>query len=817
MNLVRRFLLNLSLILIVSTSTALCSSKEKTGESQTNKPWQNIFLKWNKELGNNSGVGVVRSIQINPENNTSVLAGALLAGVWQSNDAGENWKLVSGGVPEVTYVNDIQFSREDANVVYAGTNVGVIKSLNGGKDWQYTNLNIAAKFPQSYGKYIWLGMAKTSNLVYVTITENGTNKLYKTTDGGENWQSVYQTKQRIWDMRIKPDDENIVYLLEQSSKTKWINFLKSEDGGKTFEVICEGYPCDYDTKVHRARIAVTPANNDVVYISTGFNGGGKNDKISFFRSDDAGASFVKMNGQLTKPLVHESGPKDFLYETCHLAQLSWNFAFTASETDENFIACAANKIKVSTDGGKTWQYDLSGSIVKGREYDRYPSAKSHSGVHGDHHGLAIIGKHIWNANDGGVYYSADGGYTVVKDKTDGMGIQELWGFGQAFKKDVMAVGLNHNQICFYDEKAYGGWIGFNGADAMAANVNPIDDVFMYTHPWGHEKVERNLKGIRGHKTQKLGIELGYITLDNLEFHPHHYYTIYGADYGDRNKTYKLAKTTDNAETWEHIASFEEDKANVVSVKVSFADANYVYAVVQPNRVIKSTDEGKIWTEISPPSSLIQNMKLWRMAVSDTNPKHVWVTVKGHQNQLKVIHTQDGGETWKDYSQGLPLFEIFSMIYQRGSDDLLYLGTTHGVFYRKKGMSQWAKLGTGLPAAQVSFIHINYAKSKLRIGTNRGIWQIDLYEKTAPKANISANQLVIDKNVDPKVQFADYSVVLEGASFKWQFPGAEPKTSTEERPVVSYENAKPGYYDVTLEVKDEMGKSTQSLKGFIEVK
>ena len=85
------------------------------------------------------------------------------------------------------------------------------------------------------------------------------------------------------------------------------------------------------------------------------------------------------------------------------------------------------------------------------------------GIHGDHHGLSIIGDHIWNGNDGGVYYSSDKGMTVVKDKSDGLGIQELWGFSQSFKNDIMAVGLNHNRTSFRDDSVYGGWIAVRGA------------------------------------------------------------------------------------------------------------------------------------------------------------------------------------------------------------------------------------------------------------------------------------------------------------------------------------------------------------------
>lgn len=225
------------------------------------------------------------------------------------------------------------------------------------------------------------------------------------------------------------------------------------------------------------------------------------------------------------------------------------------------------------------------------------------------------------------------------------------------------------------------------------------------------------------------------------------------------------------------------------------------------------DEGKTWIDVNPPASLLKGFALWRLAVSDKNPNHLWVSVKTNQGIVKVIHSKDGGLTWNDYSDGLPQYAIYSMVYQRGSDDILYLGTRFGIFYRKANMPQWELFGSGMPVANTSFMFINYATGKLRVGTSRGLWENDLVELTAPKANSTASKKVVSTD-DPMVQFADYSVANKNATFSWKFPGANPSSSTEERPLVSYKNAKKGSYNVTLIVTDSRGKSTQTLKNFI---
>ncbi|AZQ63824.1 hypothetical protein EI427_16800 [Flammeovirga pectinis] len=780
--------------------------------AQNGTPWSQLFLDWNNTQ-DNGGVGVVRSIRINPSRTNSVLIGAATAGIWHTSDSGNNYTLVSGGVPEVEWVNEIVYSRANTEIVYAGTDVGVVKSLDAGLTWSYTGLRRSK--PNHYSEDQWVDLANTSSdVVYATVKEGASYKLYKTTDGGVNWVEMYSSIHRIWDMRVKPNDSNTIYILEQSSATGWINFKRSTDGGVVFNTVSNGFPSNSNNNTHRARLATTPANNNVVYIAIGYNGGGVEDKISFFKSSDSGLSFTKKCcGNSNTPLEYANGPSDFTYETCHLSQLSWNFAFTVSETNEDVIACAANKLKISEDGGETWKYDRSGNVVTGAQYDNYSSNNAHTGVHGDHHGLSIIGDNIWNANDGGVYHSSDRSNTVVLDKSDGLGVQELWGYSQSFKNDIMAVGLNHNQICFRDDNVYGGWIGVNGADAMAANVNPIDDQYMYNHPWGHERVKRSLEGKTGHEHQELGIELGYITLDNLEFDPHQYYTIYGSDYGDRNETYKLAKTTDNAKTWQVIKNFEEEQKNAVSIKVSFANSNYVYAVVKPGKVIKSEDKGETWADVSPPSNLVNGKNLWRIAVSDKDPNHIWVTISENDAQNKVLHSVDGGTTWANFSAGLPNQNIYSLIYQRGSDDILYLGTSFGVYYRKNGMQQWALFGTGMPACKTPFLFINYATGKLRLGTSRGLWENDLIGRTPPKANITADRNVID-DTNQIIKYADYSVIDQNATYLWSFPNGIPSTSIEERPTVSYARATGDSFTATLTVTDSRGTSTQTLTDFI---
>jgi PKD repeat protein len=99
----------------------------------------------------------------------------------------------------------------------------------------------------------------------------------------------------------------------------------------------------------------------------------------------------------------------------------------------------------------------------------------------------------------------------------------------------------------------------------------------------------------------------------------------------------------------------------------------------------------------------------------------------------------------------------------------------------------------------------------------GAWEHDLYETSPPKAQISAStNKVICKSTD-MVQFKDYSTVRNAsATWAWSFPGGTPSTSNVENPIVSYNGAANGMYDVSLTVTDAFGISTQTLNNFITV-
>ena len=69
-------------------------------------------------------------------------------------------------------------------------------------------------------------------------------------------------------------------------------------------------------------------------------------------------------------------------------------------------------------------------------------------------------------------------------------------------------------------------------------------------------------------------------------------------------------------------------------------------------------------------------------------------------------------------------------YHRGSDNGIYLGTRAGVYYKNNEMNSWLLYSNGLPMSTFSTqLVFDYQNNKLKNGSNRSVWEVDLYENT----------------------------------------------------------------------------------------
>jgi hypothetical protein len=148
-----------------------------------------------------------------------------------------------------------------------------------------------------------------------------------------------------------------------------------------------------------------------------------------------------------------------------------------------------------------------------------------------------------------------------------------------------------------------------------------------------------------------------------------------------------------------------------------------------------------WTNITPDfRALIDNtltdaemlsIDIRGLVCSNWSSTTLWLATGGIPRHpgFQILKYQNG--TWSaaaSLSNGIPTNEYaLAMVYEDFSNDGIYLTTNRGVYYTNATMSSWVPYQTGLPHLLSRQIEINYHENTTRAGTyGQGIWKSSLY-------------------------------------------------------------------------------------------
>jgi photosystem II stability/assembly factor-like uncharacterized protein len=740
--------------------------------------------------------GYVYLNRIDPTNTQKMFAGFLTGGLWMTSDGGTNWTLTDANMPDEAY-SDIDVCRDTPNTVYAISTSRVIKSTDGGLTWAATTLTSAGYTGKAYD----IAVSPTDPNVVVA---RWSTRIYRTADGGVTWTQIVTSlpNYSIWDCSNHSEmldwstaNDNVVYCLSTSNNNQVVVY-RSADAGASFSVMTT-ITLDAAANgqiVGWAKLLLPTNNTSEIYVAIGTGSTAYNHQaVQLYKLDKTtGAEISKKVNMITGVSPSALHHGDLVID----------------RTDQNKMVYGTygeDIVHYSTDNGNTF----SNSTF----------------THSDIRSVDMIGGKVMVGSDGEVALSTDGGATLATI-TNSISNHELWGFGSAFKSDLVASGNNHGPAMVKENGSGFEWYNLSGADQGNTDVNPLDDRYIYSQGYSNYRYFRT--GVHTMINEANFLDAGgiYAYFNSMEFHPNLYYSLithHAGQYPTGNAnlaTWKnsLIKTTDNGASVSIVKTFT---GQVFREKICMTNPNVMYVVVglTNNKLWKTTDGGTVWTDVTPTAAASSNQSnISDLAVSDSDPNQVWLTYSSVQTACKVLKSANGGSSWSAYGTQATLTSNpnTKIIFQRGSDGGVYVANKSGVYYKNNGMADWLMLGNGLPAMDIRFMFVNYNLGKLRIGTSRGAWEHNLYETSPPKAQISAstNKLLCSRET---VQFKDYSTVRNAsATWAWSFPGGTPASSTLENPVVSYAGAAIGTYNVSLTVSDAYGTSSQTLTNFIEI-
>jgi len=717
--------------------------------------------------------GRVNDLEIHPTNNKIVYLGAGGGGVWKSNDGGATFIPIFDD-----YIQSIGTVTLDPNdpdkTIYVGTGEtwtrnsvsygnGLYKTIDGGSNWQKIGLENSERIASI------IVNPENSNEIYVAAMgalwgDNEERGVFKSIDGGNTWEKVLYVNPRTGcaDLLMDPRNPSVLYAsMWEFRRTGWSfdsggensALYKSIDGGKTWDKIHNGFP---EGKLGRMGIAIAKSNPDVLY--TVIEAEQKKDK-GLYRSKDLGASWEQMNNDF------EITVRPFYFSR-----------LVVDPRNENVIYKGGLRGSVSKDGGKTF--------------------KGLGNMHSDVHDMVFSNMHsdiMFFATDGGVYRSWNGGTTC--EIVENLPLSQFYQISvdNATPYNIYG-GLQDNGSWYGPSASPGGiqardWNSLGQGDGFRVLKHNTKNI-VYSEMQGAENVWRIDQDNKQVKTiQPLPVE-GY---DKLRFNWNAPMAL-SASAPDRiyMGSQYLHKSDDMGASWQIISpdlttndpakqdqdnsgglskdnSGAENHTTIFTIAESDLDENVIWVGTDDGNVQVTQDGGKTWANtVANISGLPANTWCYHIELSTLEKGTAYAVFDGHTANDKTPYaykTDDFGKTWESIITGGVEGVVRNIQVDYENPDLLFLGTELGLFITMDGGAQWYKYTNNMPAVAVHFIALQKQTNDLVLGTHgRGVIIVD---------NISPLRELTADNMQKKLHFFNTkpTVIDEEASFSGSF-GAE---------------------------------------------
>jgi photosystem II stability/assembly factor-like uncharacterized protein len=321
--------------------------------------------------------GRIADIAIDPVNRSTWYIAVGSGGVWKTVNRGTTWTPVFDGQGSYS-IGAVTIDPNNRHTVWVGSgeNVsgrhvgygdGIYRSLDGGLTWRNMGLRNSEH----------IGMIRIdprdSNVIYVAAqgplwSPGGDRGLFKSTDGGENWELILAGGgfTGVNEVHMDPRNPDVLFAVKHQrfrNVAALINggpesgIFKSTDAGNNWRELTTDLPDKEKDKLGlpdgdkgKIGLAISPINPDVIYATIELGGR----KGGFWRSQDGGESWEKRSDYLS------GGTGPHYYQEIFASPHQFDRIYQMDAT-----------LHISEDGGKTFV------------------PQPHGSKHGDHHAMAF--------------------------------------------------------------------------------------------------------------------------------------------------------------------------------------------------------------------------------------------------------------------------------------------------------------------------------------------------------------------------------------------------------------------------------------------
>lgn len=705
--------------------------------------------------------GRVTSIDVVTNDPDVMYVGTASGGLWKSTSGGIKWDPIFDE-EKTGSIGAVAIQQSNPSVVWVGTGegnprnslnggYGIYKTLDGGKNWEYMGLGETRHIHRI------IVDPTNPNIVYVGAIgspwgEHPERGVFKTTDGGKTWNKVLfvDNKTGVGDMVMDPTNPNkLVVAMWEHRRKPWTfksggpgsGLYITFDGGETWKKKTDedGLP---KGDLGRIGLAISPSKPNIIYALI------ESKKNALYKTTDGGFKWQMVNSK------NDIGNRPFYYSDIYV-----------DPVNENRVYSVFTYVNVSEDGGKNFRQLM-------------PAYGVDNGVHPDHHAWWIHPNDpnfIMDGNDGGLNISKDGGktwrfvqnlpvaqfYHINVDNEfpynvyGGMQDNGSWG-GPAYV--LKAQGIRNS---YWQELAFG-----DGFDVV-----PDPDNSRYGYAMSQQGFVSRYDKVTGynhfirptHPDPDMRLRFNWNSAIALD--PFDNSTIYfGSQF--------VHKSTNKGDTWTVIspdlttndpekqkqdesggltmdATGAENQTTILAISPSPVQKGVIWAATDDGIIQLTKDGGSTWNKVSnnipgmPAGAWIPQLK-----VSNKNAGEALIVVNDYRRynyEPYAYRTRDFGQTWTRIVDGNDVFGYtLSIIQDPVEPNLMFLGTDDGLYVSIDGAANWTKWTNGYPTVSTKDLVIHPREHDLVIGTfGRSAYVLD---DIRPLRAMAANSSVMNQKL-----------------------------------------------------------------------
>jgi len=656
--------------------------------------------------------------------------GQVNGGVWKSDDYGRTWAPIFDH-ESTQSIGAIAVAPSNSNIIYVASGEGlhrpdlsvgngIYKSTDAGKTWTHLGLRDGFQIPAIAVD------RRDPNRVFAAVLghpygpseERG---LYRSIDGGLNWQRVIGKDQNTGasDVEIDPSNPDVVYAsMWEVREGPWEDnnefngtgggLFKSTDGGDTWHPLTKGLPAD----LSQLYVAISTANPQRLYATVAMASG----KLAFYRSDDAGESWFKVTDD-PRPSGRIGGG---------------DLAIPRADPKNPDVVYSVSTVTMrSTDGGKTWA-SFRGA-PGGDDYQNLWINPTNPNI-------------ILLVSDQGAIVSVNSGaswsswYNQPTAQIYHVSVTNTFPYrvcgGQQESGSVCISSRGNDGAVTYRE-----WHPVGVIEYGYVAPDPLDPDVIYgggrnevsKFHWSTGQVQ-NITPIPL-RSAKYRTDRTAPTM----FSPLDPHTLYYA-------SNVLFKTVDGGNSWQTISSdlsrenpgapasvgtlipegAAKQRGVIYALAPSFKNIDTLWAGTDDGLIWQTRDGGKKWNDITP-KELTPWSKVTQISASHFDDNSAYASVSRFRiddERPYIYRTHDSGKTWTLITNGLPdLGPVDTVREDPVRKGLLFAGTENSVWVSFDDGDHWQSLQLNLPHTSMRDLWIH--NDDLIVGTHgRSFWILD---------------------------------------------------------------------------------------------